>query len=285
MTTQFREAVGPDEVMMRFHATQLDLVAKERRRKILVFGTQLIVTAAFLLVWELLIRMGVINPIFMGRPATVFSTLWARTVDGTFLSQAVPTFKAVLLSFLLASGSGILIGIALHEFLFLNRVVQPMIALLNSIPRIALAPMTIVWFGLGLASKTALAISLVIFIIIISTQAALKNVDDYLLLLGRSLGANRWQRFAYIKLPWAFPGIFAGLRLGLVYSVLSVVVSEMMASPDGLGQLITFYSNRFDVSAALAALLFLSIITLALNGGINKVEKKLGTWEVEGTSS
>lgn len=281
MTATLSAESVPDPVVERFEAEQLRRLSHLKLRRLGILGTQIGITAAVLGLWELVIRLGVANPLFVGRPAKVMEILWTNTWNGTFPRQAIPTFQAVLLAFVLATVVGITAGIVLHELKFLDQVFEPLLALLNSIPRIALAPMMIVWFGLGLASKTALAFSLIVFIIIVSTMGALKNVDDYLILLGRSLGAKRWQTFRYIKVPWATPGIFAGLRLGLVYSVLSVVVAEMMASPDGLGQLIAFYSNRFDVSAALAALLFLSLLTLALNAVITKTERRIGTWEAD----
>ena len=268
-----------DPAVTRFRAERQRQLVRGRVRRGLVIACQLAIIGAFIGVWQFAITTGLANPTFVGTPSEMFSELWLKTVDGTFIRDAVPTFSAVVVAFVLASVVGTLVGVVMNEFPFVDRVLQPLVSLVNSVPRIALAPMLIVWFGLGMSSKVVLAFSLVVFIQLVATESALKNVDEYLLLLSRSLGCSRWQTFASVKIPWALPGIFGGFRLGMVYSVLSVVVSEMIASPDGLGQKIAYYSNTFAISTALATLLFLSIVTLVLVQIINVVESKLGTWQ------
>lgn len=263
------------------HFRELTLAkAKKARWSILtVTASQVLIVAGFLGLWQLVLELGIANPLFVGTPADVLTSFWQNTMNGKFVEAAGPTFLAVAIAFATASLVGILLGVIMDESAYLDRVLQPLIALMNSVPRIALAPMMIVWFGLGTTSKAVLAFSLVVFIQFVATSSALKNVDEYLLMLSKSLGCSRWQTFLNIKLPWAMPGIFGGFRLGIVYAVLSVVVSEMIASPNGLGQLIAFYSNTFAISDALAALLFLSVVTLVLVQVINAVEKRIGTWQ------
>lgn len=268
-----------DPIIAKFRAATQRENKRKTRRRAAVFVTQLLIVAGFVAAWQLAITIGIANPIFVGTPLGVLTELWAKTIDGTFLSAAVPTFTAVVIAFVIASAVGIALGVLMDEFDFLDRVLQPLVALMNAVPRIALAPMLVVWFGLGTTSKVVLAFSLVVFIQLVATSSSLKNVDEYLILLSRSLGCSRWQTFVSVKIPWAVPGIFGGFRLGIVYSVLSVVVSEMIASPNGLGQLIAYYSNTFAISSALATLLFLSIITLFIVQIINLVESRLGTWQ------
>ena len=268
-----------DPAVVRFRERRKREESRARIRSVLVVVAQISIVSSFIVVWQLAITLGIADPTFVGTPKEMIQGLWTMTVDGTFLHDAIPTFSAVVVAFVLASVAGTFVGVLMNEFNFLDRVLQPLVSLVNSVPRIALAPMLIVWFGLGMTSKVVLAFSLVVFIQLIATESALKNVDEYLLLLSRSLGSNRLQTFMQVKIPWALPGIFGGLRLGLVYSVLSVVVSEMIASPDGLGQKIAYYSNTFGISNALATLLFLSIVTLILVQVINIFESKIGAWK------
>ena len=249
-----------------------------RTRSVLVVVCQVVVAAALLGAWQLAATSGWANPVYIGSPSLIASEFWSNTSNGFFFVQSVPTLTAIGLSFLLASACGIAGGVLLHEVTFLARVFGPFIAAVNGVPRIALAPVTIVWFGLGLASKVALAFSLVVFIVLLTTEAALRNVDSDLVRLCKALGASRIKTLLSVKLPWALPGIFAGLRLGLLYAIVSVIVNEMIASPDGLGQLLALYSNTFQISKMFAVLAFTSIATILADACLQRVERRLQVW-------
>ena len=244
----------------------------------LVFASQLATAALLVGVWQLAASMGWANPVYVGSPVEIATELWENVRNGFFFVQAVPTFLAIVVAFGLSSIVGIAVGMVLHEIPFVDRVLAPFVAAFNGVPRIALAPVTIVWFGLGMASKVALAFSLVVFIVLVTTEAALRNVDPDLVRLCRTLGASKSKTLTAVKLPWALPGIFAGLRLGLLYAIVSVVVNEMIASPDGLGQLIAVYSNTFQISRMFAVLVFASIVTIVADLVLQKVERRLRIW-------
>lgn len=254
-----------------------DLLA-QRRRKWLVLVSQLGTASVLVGVWQLAASRGWANPVYVGSPLQIAAALWDNVRNGFLFTQAIPTFLAIGVSFLLASSVGVAAGVVLHETPFLDRVFAPFIAAINGVPRIALAPVTIVWFGLGLESKVALAFSLVVFIVLVTTEAALRNVDSDLVRLCRTLGASKLKTLTAVKLPWALPGIFAGLRLGLLYAIVSVIVNEMIASPDGLGQLIALYSNTFQISKMFAVLVFASILTIVADLALQRIERWLRIW-------
>jgi len=251
---------------------------RARTRSALVLVCQVATATVLVGVWQLAASLGFANPVYVGSPVLIAEELWRNTINGFFFVQSVPTLTAIAISFALASVAGIAVGVLLHEVAFLSRVLAPFIAAINGVPRIALAPVTIVWFGLGLASKVALAFSLVVFIVLVTTEAALRNVDADLVRLCRALGASRLKTLFAVKLPWALPGIFAGLRLGLLYAIVSVIVNEMIASPDGLGQLISLYSNTFQISRMFAVLVFTSIATILADTALQRVERRLRVW-------
>jgi NitT/TauT family transport system permease protein len=257
------------------------VAAEERRvrgRTVLVLACQIATAVVLVGVWQLAASLGWANPVYVGSPALIATELWDNTRNGLFFREALPTLSAIVVSFLFAASAGIAAGVLLHEVDFLDKVLAPFIAAINGVPRIALAPVTIVWFGLGMASKVALAFSLVVFIVLVTTEAALRNVDSDLVRLCRSLGASKLKTLTSVKLPWALPGIFAGLRLGLLYAIVSVIVNEMIASPDGLGQLIALYSNTFQISRMFAVLVFTSIATILADAGLQRIERRLRIW-------
>jgi NitT/TauT family transport system permease protein len=243
----------------------------------LVLG-RLAIFAAFCAIWWGLVRLGMVDKFFLSTPQDV-----AKFLLDNFRVQIIPnavnTLLATLMAFVLSAVAGILAGLLLVELPGMKRMVDPFLTALNSMPRIALAPIFILWFGIELTSKVALAFSLGFFIVLMSTFAGMRNVDPVLLRLSRSLGCSPWQQFTKITLPWAVPSVFAGLKLALIYSFLGVVTSEMLASKLGLGQLIMYYSGVLRMDAVLGILLVMAVCSVALTMVADRIEAALlGNW-------
>lgn len=243
-----------------------------------LFVSRLLIAVAFVTVWWAAVRFGVVDSLFVGTPYSAMRYLvdnfWTELVP-----NALDTLYATLIAFVLSSVCGVLGGFALVEFPYVKRVLDPILAAVNSMPRIALAPLFILWFGIGPASQVALAFSLGFFIVLANTHAGIRNVDPILIRLSRSLGCTGWQQFTKITLPWAVPSVFAGLRLALIYSFLGVVTSGMIASKQGLGQLIMFYSGVMRMEAVIAILFVMAAMAVALMVIADKAEARLlGSW-------
>jgi len=232
----------------------------------------------FLTVWWLAIRFGFADPFFISTPQDVANFLWT-TLWKEITPHAADTFLAMLIAFGLSAVCGVLAGLILFELPAAKRLVDPFLTALNSMPRIALAPVFILWFGIEVPSKVALAFSLGFFIMLMSTMAGMRNIDPVLLRLGRSLGCSPWQQFTTISLPWAIPSVFAGLKLTLIYCFLGVVTSEMLASRLGLGNLIMYYSGLLRMDAVLGILFVMALFAVALTMVADAVESVLlGDW-------
>lgn len=229
--------------------------------------------------WWLVTSVGIIKPLLSRTPADVWRFLEASARSGELFSNLGATLEATLLAFVLASAVGIVIGISLGLLPRVEAVVDPFMDALNSMPRIALGPVFIIYFGIGIAAKIALAFTIVVFILIYNARAGVRSADPDILRLSRALGATKKQLFWKILLPVSIPAIFAGLRLGLIYALLGAVTSEIIASREGLGQMIMTYSGTFKLEGVYGILVVLAIVGMLLNSIMLFVERRILRWQ------
>ena len=229
-------------------------------------------------IWEGGVRAGLINPFWVSSPSRIGAALWEVTANGSIFEHAWASFVETIVGFVVGSLSGILIGFALARWPTAEEILDPYLMALNSLPRVALAPLFILWFGIGETSKVLVAISLVVFILIVNTLAGARGVDQDIQTVARLLGANERQLFFKVILPASAPTIFAGLRLGMVYSLLGAVVAEMLSSVRGIGYMLSFYAGTYNVTGVMAMLLLLSLFATALNQGMRLIERRSLNW-------
>jgi NitT/TauT family transport system permease protein len=229
--------------------------------------------------WQYMSDANLIRPLFFGSPLGIIDRLYQGLfVQRTLLFDISWTLSATLIAFILGSLGGIGCGLLFAVYPAVGRFFDPFITALNALPRIALAPLFILWFGLGLPAKIAVGVSLSIVIMLSSTIAGMRSVDPDLLMLARTLGALSSQIFFRITLPSAIPTIFSGLRLGLIYSLLGVVSAEILGSVNGLGVQLTQSAGMFDTNGVFAILVILALLGTALTWAMNVVEVWLLRW-------
>ncbi len=236
--------------------------------------------AAFLALWEYASRQGWLNPLFFGRPSKV----WAFLVEGFWHSAKLwvelgYTLLGTFLAFFSGAIAAMVMGLLFVVFPAFDRAAQPYLTFLNAIPRIALAPLFMLWFGIGLGSKIAVGFSLTFFIVLASTVAGIRGVSGDTITLARSLGVSGGRIFFTITIPSAIPVIFSGLRLGLIYAMLGVVGAEIFASQHGLGQVLTFLQANFDTSGTLGILFVLALLGLGVTSLMSWLERHLLKWQ------
>ena len=259
-------------------AASTSIVRKGRRRSsALVRALQIVSVVVVLGVWEWLAAVGVLNPLFFSRPSAIAAFIIENAAS--LLSDALVTFQATVLGFVIGSIAGVAAAFLVASVPLLDRVLQPWISVLMSIPRVALAPLFLLWFGITELSKVALAVSIVFFMVLVSTSAGLKSIPPDLDALGRAFHASPWQRLRTILLPSCVPSIFAGLRLGVVTSILGVVSSEMVASSSGLGQKVVLYGQNFNSAGVFSVLVLLAVITTAMTALVAWSEHRLLRWQ------
>ncbi|MGH7223288.1 MAG: ABC transporter permease [Gemmataceae bacterium] len=245
----------------------------------LVVAARLVLLSAVLLVWELLARTNVLPRAFIGEPSAILAILWQQLVSGAIPRGAAETLDATLAAFAIGGVAALVTALPLTASRFFRAVLEPFLNALNALPRVALVPLFIVWFGLGTLSKIVSGVSLMYFILLYNTLAGAQSVEPDHLLLARSLGLSARRVFVQIILPTAMPAIFAGLRLGLIYSLLGVVTAELIAGGSGLGSQISYYSNTFNANGVFAILLVLVVIADLLSRLMTSVEHRLTRWQ------
>lgn len=229
--------------------------------------------------WALIAELEIIDPLVISNPGDVGSWLGDAVGGSELWSNLWSTLSATLIAYVLASAVGVVIGICLALLPRVERIVSPYLDAANAMPRIAFAPIFVIAFGLTTSAKVALAFTVVVFILITSARAGVRSVDVEHMRLAAVLGANRRHMFLKILLPVATPAIFGGLRLGIIYALLGVVTSEIIAARDGMGQLLQEYAATFQTDAVYGIMIVLAIVAVLLNVVMNRVERHFLRWQ------
>jgi NitT/TauT family transport system permease protein len=249
-----------------------------RNQRLTVWALRLGVLAAFVFVWDFVTAQGIMDPTLVSTPGDVAVSFVKQLADGSFWTEVAATFSGAMAGLVSGAILGILAGVVFARVEVLHIAARPFLTLMNSLPRPALAPIFILWFGLGFGPKALVAFSVVFFVLMTSSMGALQSIDHDISQLTKSLGMTRMQRFFKIELPSALPSIVGGLRLGAVYSVLGAVVSEMVGAYTGLGQRLVVVTNNFQVSETFAILLAMGLLSMVLDLSISGLQKLVTRW-------
>jgi len=174
--------------------------------------------------------------------------------------------------------------VLLARWRYISRIADPFLLALNSIPRIAMAPMLIVWFGIGMSSKVFLAATLVFFIMFFNTLSGIRGVDRALCNVARILGANDWQIFTKVMLPHASSWIMTGLRMSLPFALVGVVLGEFMVASKGLGYRLNSYATAYNTTGAIAMIIVMMLVMMGLTSIADWADRRLMAWRPTGAS-
>ncbi|ANY21841.1 ABC transporter permease [Gordonia terrae] len=249
------------------------------KHRLAVTAIQVAVVATFLALWEWASRTEVIDPLLFGRPSQVWTAFFDYVPSPEGLASLSATFQAVALAFVIGSVLGTVCGFILGLSSWANDIFGPFLVPLNSIPRIALAPMFIAWFGLTMNAKVFLAVTIVFFILAENARSAVQSVDTDLMTMARVVGLKGPALVWKVVLPSAVPTMFAGLRLTFTYSLLGVIASEMIAATNGIGQDIVLFSSGYQINTVFAIIIELVIIAVFVNAVFQYTERRLLRWQ------
>lgn len=244
----------------------------------MVWLSRLVLVVTLLVVWEIAGGRW-IDITFTSKPSQIFERLVTWTEDGTLWSNSWITIQEIVLGFLLGATTGAVTGFALASANFVYRVLDPFIMALYSIPKVALAPLFIVWFGIGINMKVLLAAATVFFLVFLNTAAAVRDVDRGLVDAVRLMGGGRGHLVRLVVLPASMAGLLTGLKVAIPYALIGAVIGELVASNRGLGYLINDAAAQFDTAGVFATLVVLSVIAGILNVAVGLLSRRVNRWK------
>ncbi|TPL23451.1 ABC transporter permease [Mesorhizobium sp. B2-4-9] len=237
-----------------------------------------VVTAALFLIWELCVRLLGIRSIVLPAPSEIIKVIVER--HDLLMTHLWPSLYLTIMGFLLSVVGGILVAILITYSEVLRRGLYPVIVVSQVIPKISIAPLFIVWFGTGAMSSLLLAFLIAFFPMTINAALGLQAIDEDINRMARTFMASRWQIFWKIRLPNALPYIFGGMKISITLAIIGVIVSEFVASQEGIGYLIKLSGGLLDTPLMMAAITVLSLSGLVMYWVIAEIERRTVFWQV-----
>lgn len=238
---------------------------------------QLAVTLAFLGFWQFASGR-LVDPFFISSPLEVAHKLWKWIGDGTLVLHASYTLRAMAMGFVIGASLGFSVGFALGRSDTAARIFDPFITAIYCLPKIALAPLFLLWFGIGIESKIAMSAAIVFFLVFLNTFAGVRAVEKLHLDSVRIMGGGRFAELRYVVLPSAAAWVMTGLKVSVPYALIGAVVSELISSNRGVGFLIGQASGLFDTAGVFAGLVVLALAGVLFNAALKAAERHLLRW-------
>ena len=257
-------------------------------KKIPIWFWQIALLIAIFVLWHVSTAPGLIPPIFFdnehraafffGEPSKIFGAIWTWFTSGEIYPHLWVTLQETLLAFVIGTLLGLGVGLWLGLTPLASAILEPYIKAMNAMPRVILAPIFMVWFGLGIWSKVALGVTLVFFIVFFNVYQGVKEVSPVVLNNARMLGANASQLLRYVYLPSATSWVFSSLHTSVGMAFVGAVVGEYLGSASGVGYLIHQAEGAFDINTVFAGILVLTVFALLLDFAVTFAENKLLKW-------
>ena len=232
----------------------------------------------FLAFWELSVALGWVNPLFTSSPSRILRTGFEMFADGSIFYDLQVSGFEFLVGYGLAVLIGVPLGILMGWYGRLNAVLDPFVSALYATPRIALLPLVMIWFGIGIASKIAIVFLGAVFPILVNTITGVRTIDADFVKVARSFGASDRQMFLTVALPSSVPLLLTGLRLGLGHALVGIVVGEMYGATHGLGFLIAVAGARFQTDKVMVGIILIARAGVALTELLRLIERRFERW-------
>lgn len=274
LSEQSRVAEAPPAPPSRFvllMRTRPELVLAPSLLAVIVFG------------WEFSVKWLEVPGYILPPPSQIVVALWrgldaGLTDRGGYWLHAGVTLYQVLLGFFIGSSVGLILGTLISQIKILESTLRVYLIAIQSLPKIALAPIIVLWFGFGVTSKVVIICLLTFFPLLVTSMHGFKAVDTERLELMRSLGANAWQTFWKVRLPSALPYIFAGLDMAAVFAVVGAIVGEFVGAQRGLGTLILTMNSQMDTAGTFSVFIILSMVGVLLHQSLRIIERRVLFW-------
>jgi NitT/TauT family transport system permease protein len=247
----------------------------QRREHMLIGAAAVVVFLAF---WEISVAAGWVNPLFVSSPSRIAVTGFEMFADGSIFEDLQVSGLEFIVGYGLAILIGVPLGILMGWYGRVNAVLEPFVSALYATPRIALLPLLMIWFGIGIMSKFAIIFLGAIFPILVNTITGVRTVNADFVKVARSFGSSDWQLFLTVALPSSVPLLLTGLRLGLGHALIGIVVGEMYGAQHGIGFLISMSGARFQTDKVMVGIIIIAFAGVALTSLLRVVERRFERW-------
>jgi ABC-type nitrate/sulfonate/bicarbonate transport system permease component len=246
-----------------------------RNENVLLGGAAVLVFLAF---WEAAVAFGLVNPLFTSAPSRILRTGYQMFADGSILYDLQVSGLEFAVGYGLAVLVGVPLGILMGWYRRLDAVLDPFVSALYATPRIALLPLVMIWFGIGLASKIAIIFLGAVFPILVNTITGVRTIGADFIKVARSFGASDRQLFFTVALPSSVPLLLAGLRLGLGHALIGIVVGEMYGATAGIGFLISVSGARFQTDRVMVGIIIIALAGVLMTSLLRAIERRFERW-------
>lgn len=247
------------------------------RRRLILIG-RIVVGVVFVSFWEFSSGR-LIDKLFVSSPSAVSTRLWKWLLEGSLWNHLSITLYATALGFIIGSLVGFVLGLLFGRFQTVADIFDPYITALYSIPKIALAPLFIIWFGIGIESKVAVSASIVFFVVFLNTYAGVRDVNPIFVHATRIMGGNEMHVLRHVMIPSAASWVITGLKVSVPYALVGTVIGEFMSSNRGIGFIIAQATGLFDTTSVFAGLVLLGVVGAIINVALRHAETWLLRWK------
>ena len=254
---------------------QQKYLKKLKLRKIFILICQILIVISFLSLWEILANKNIINTFVFSKPSKILETIINLINQNNLFNHIFTTLEEVLISFTLGIILGLIIAIILYEFPILSDIIDPFLTMINSLPKVALGPLIIIIFGANIKSIIVMALLINLIISIITIYNGFINIDEQKIKMIKSFKANKYQILTKLIIPSSYKTIISSLKLNISMSLIGVIMGEFLVSKAGIGYLIIYGTQVFNLSLVMAGILILVIISYILYKIITFIENKL----------
>ena len=251
-----------------------DYLRKIKRNKILISVSQITILLIFLLLWESLTYYSIINPFIYSSPSRIIKTI-INLINNNLFIHILTTLKEILISFILGIFLGFIISIILYEFNTFYKIIDPFLTILNSLPKVALGPLIIILFGANTKSIIIMALLINLITSTLSIYNGFINIEDDTLKLFKSLNATKYQTLKYLIIPSSYQTIISSFKICISQTLVGVIMGEFLVSKEGIGYLIVYGKQVFNLNLVMSGIILLAILSFILYKITILLEKKL----------
>ena len=258
--------------MNNYSKEHYEFLKLRRREKRVITISRLIIIFSLLILWEIFARIGIINTFLFSSPKEILKTIITLVRQGDLFKHVSITLIEIIISFALSGIGGILIATFLWSNQLVHRVIEPFITVANSLPKVALGPLIIIWLGASVSSIIFMSLLISLFVTIINIYQAFITTNQNHIIMSRSFGATKWQIFKYVVFPSNWCNIISALKINISMNLIGVIMGELLVSKKGLGYLIMYGSQIFNINLVITCVFVLGFISYFMYLIINKIK-------------